>query len=69
MLDLARKNNGRVFYASSSEVYGDPEVFPTAEYYEGKTDPLGPRSCYEEGKRLARPWAKHTTMSLMSMLG
>ncbi len=44
----------RVFYASSSEVYGDPEVFPTPESYEGKVDPLGPRSCYEEWKRWKR---------------
>ncbi|OLB68187.1 NAD-dependent dehydratase [archaeon 13_2_20CM_2_52_21] len=51
MLDLARKNDARVFYASSSEAYGDPEVFPTPESYEGKVDPLGPRSSYEEGKR------------------
>src|SRR2546422_73946 len=51
MLDLARSNDARIFYASSSEVYGDPEVFPTPESYEGKVDPIGPRSCYEEGKR------------------
>src|SRR2546427_19806 len=51
MLDLARKNDARVFYSSSSEVYGDPELFPTPESYEGKVDPLGPRSSYEEGKR------------------
>src|SRR5213594_2098114 len=51
MLDLARKNDARVFYASSSEAYGDPEVFPTPESYEGKVDPIGPRSSYEEGKR------------------
>src|SRR5438128_8122012 len=50
MLELARKNDARVFYASSSEAYGDPEVFPTPETYEGRVNPLGPRSCYEEGK-------------------
>src|SRR5438874_11865467 len=50
-LDLARKNDARVFYASSSEAYGVPEVFPTPESCEGKVDPLGPRSSYEEGKR------------------
>src|SRR2546422_3541477 len=58
MLDLARKNDARVFYASSSEAYGDPEVFPTPESYEGKVDPLGPRSCYEEGKRFGEALCK-----------
>src|SRR2546425_5630623 len=58
MLDLARRNDARVFYSSSSEVYGDPEVFPTPESYEGKVDPLGPRSCYEEGKRFGEALCK-----------
>src|SRR5438046_9353659 len=58
MLDLARKNDARVFYASSSEAYGDPGVFPTPESYEGKVDPLGPRSCYEEGKRFGEALCK-----------
>jgi UDP-glucuronate decarboxylase len=58
MLDLARKNDARVFYASSSEVYGDPAVFPTPESYEGRVDPLGPRSCYEEGKRFGEALCK-----------
>ncbi len=58
MLDLARKNDARFFYSSSSEVYGDPEVFPTPESYEGKVDPLGPRSCYEEGKRFGEALCK-----------
>src|SRR5437879_5093427 len=58
MLDLARKNDARVFYSSSSEVYGDPELFPTPESYEGKVDPLGPRSCYEEGKRFGEALCK-----------
>src|SRR3989454_5771446 len=58
MLDLARKNDARVFYASSSEAYGDPEVFPTPESCEGKVDPLGPRSCYEEGKRFGEALCK-----------
>ena len=58
MLDLARKNDARVFYASSSEAYGDPEVFPTPESYEGRVDPLGPRSCYEEGKRFGEALCK-----------
>lgn len=58
MLDLARKNDARMFYASSSEVYGDPEIFPTPESYEGKVDPLGPRSSYEEGKRFGEALCK-----------
>ncbi len=58
MLEVARKNDARVFYASSSEVYGDPEIFPTSESYEGKVDPLGPRSCYEEGKRFGEALCK-----------
>ncbi len=47
-----------LFYESSSEVYGDPEVFPTPESYEGKVDPLAPRSCYEEGKRFGEALCK-----------
>ncbi len=58
MLQVARKNDARLFYASSSEVYGDPEVFPTPESYEGRVDPLGPRSCYEEGKRFGEALCK-----------
>jgi dTDP-glucose 4,6-dehydratase len=58
MLEVARKNDARLFYASSSEVYVDPEVFPTPEPYEGRVDPLGPRSCYEEGKRFGEALCK-----------
>ncbi len=58
MLDLARKNDAGFVYASSSEIYGDPEVFPTPESYEGRVDPLGPRSCYEEGKRFGETLCK-----------
>jgi UDP-glucuronate decarboxylase len=47
-----------MLYASSSEVYGDPEVFPTPESYVGRVDPLGPRSCYEEGKRFGESYCK-----------
>ncbi len=46
MLELARRSDARFLFASSSEVYGDPEAFPTPESYEGRVDPLGPRSCY-----------------------
>jgi UDP-glucuronate decarboxylase len=58
VLERARKSDARVFYASSSEVYGDPEVFPTPESYVGRVDPLGPRSCYEEGKRFGESYCK-----------
>ena len=58
MLELARKHDARVLFASSSETYGDPEVFPTPESYEGRVNPLGPRSCYEEGKRFGEALCK-----------
>ena len=58
MLELARKHDARVLFASSSEAYGDPEVFPTPESYEGRVNPLGPRSCYEEGKRFGEALCK-----------
>jgi UDP-glucuronate decarboxylase len=51
VLDVARKHNARVIYASSSEVYGHPDLVPTPESYWGNVSPLGPRSCYDEGKR------------------
>src|SRR5262245_8180578 len=53
MLDLARQNAARILQASTSEVYGDPESHPQAEGYWGRVNPIGPRSCYDEGKRCA----------------
>jgi UDP-glucuronate decarboxylase len=53
MLGLAKRVKARIFQASTSEVYGDPEVHPQPESYWGKVNPLGPRSCYDEGKRCA----------------
>ena len=53
MLELARKNNSRILQASTSEIYGDPEVHPQTESYWGRVNPIGPRSCYDEGKRCA----------------
>jgi UDP-glucuronate decarboxylase len=53
MAELARKNDATVLFASTSEVYGDAEVIPTPESYWGKVNPIGPRSCYDEGKRFA----------------
>jgi UDP-glucuronate decarboxylase len=53
LLDLARKSNARFFHASTSEVYGDPEVHPQPEGYWGKVHCYGPRSMYDEAKRYA----------------
>ena len=53
MLDLALRLKARVFQASTSEVYGDPEQHPQQENYWGRVNPIGPRSCYDEGKRCA----------------
>jgi UDP-glucuronate decarboxylase len=53
MAELARKNDATILFASTSEVYGDAEVIPTPESYWGKVNPIGPRSCYDEGKRFA----------------
>ena len=53
MLGLARKHGARFFQASTSEVYGDPEVHPQVEEYRGNVNPIGPRACYDEGKRCA----------------
>ncbi len=53
MAELARKNDATLLFASTSEVYGDAEVIPTPESYWGKVNPIGPRSCYDEGKRFA----------------
>ncbi len=51
MLETARKNDAAFLFASSSEVYGDAQIVPTPEEYWGNVNPLGPRSCYDEGKR------------------
>lgn len=53
ILRLACTHNAKVLYASSAEVYGDPEVFPQHEEYSGNVHPTGPRSAYEEGKRFS----------------
>ena len=53
MLGLAKRVKARILQASTSEVYGDPEVHPQLENYWGKVNPIGPRSCYDEGKRCA----------------
>ena len=51
MLGLAKKNNAKILQASTSEVYGDPEIHPQSENYNGNVNTLGFRSCYDEGKR------------------
>ena len=53
MLGLAKRVKARILQASTSEVYGDPEVHPQTEDYWGHVNPIGPRSCYDEGKRVA----------------
>nr|WP_211112488.1 UDP-glucuronic acid decarboxylase family protein [Azospirillum sp. SYSU D00513] len=53
MLGLAKRLGARIFQASTSEVYGDPEVHPQPEEYRGNVNPIGPRACYDEGKRCA----------------
>jgi len=53
MLDLANRTGARIFQASTSEIYGDPEVHPQDESYRGSVSTTGPRACYDEGKRCA----------------
>lgn len=53
MSELARKSDAALLFASTSEVYGDTDVIPTPETHWGKVNPVGPRSCYDEGKRFA----------------
>ena len=57
MLGLAKRVKARLLLASTSEVYGDPEVHPQSEDYRGNVNPIGPRSCYDEGKRVAETLA------------
>jgi UDP-glucuronate decarboxylase len=53
MLGLAKRVGARILLTSTSEVYGDPEVNPQPESYWGHVNPIGPRACYDEGKRVA----------------
>jgi UDP-glucuronate decarboxylase len=64
MLGLAKRVKAKIFQASTSEVYGDPEVHPQPEAYWGRVNPIGIRSCYDEGKRCAETlffdyWRQH----------
>ena len=53
MLGLAKRTKAKILQASTSEVYGDPQIHPQPESYVGHVNPIGPRSCYDEGKRCA----------------
>jgi UDP-glucuronate decarboxylase len=57
LLDVARESNARILIASTSEVYGDPLEHPQTETYWGNVNPIGPRACYDEGKRCAETLA------------
>ncbi len=57
MLELAKKNNAKILLASTSEIYGDPLEHPQRETYKGNVNTVGPRSCYDEGKRVAESLA------------
>lgn len=64
MLGLAKRTRARILQASTSEVYGDPEVHPQSESYWGRVNPIGVRACYDEGKRCAETlcfdyWRQH----------
>jgi len=64
MLDLAKRVKAKILQASTSEVYGDPTVHPQSETYWGNVNPIGPRACYDEGKRCAETlffdyWRQH----------
>jgi UDP-glucuronate decarboxylase len=64
LLTLATESDARFFQASTSEVYGDPLVHPQSEDYRGNVNPIGPRACYDEGKRVAETlcfdyWRQH----------
>jgi UDP-glucuronate decarboxylase len=53
VLEIAKRTGAKILQASTSEVYGDPEIHPQPETYRGNVNPIGPRACYDEGKRCA----------------
>jgi len=64
MLGLAKRTRAKILQASTSEVYGDPEIHPQSESYWGRVNPIGIRACYDEGKRCAETlffdyWRQH----------
>ena len=68
VLGLAKRVKARVLVASTSEVYGDPEVHPQPESYWGNVNPIGPRACYDEGKRVAETLAYAYAKQVQSKL-
>ncbi len=58
MLELAKACKAKILQASTSEVYGDPQIHPQSESYTGNVNPVGPRSCYDEGKRCAETFMR-----------
>ena len=50
---ISKKTNAKMLFSSTSEVYGNPQIHPQPESYRGNVNPIGPRSCYDEGKRIA----------------
>jgi UDP-glucuronate decarboxylase len=66
MLGLAKRTKARILLTSTSEVYGDPEVHPQREDYWGHVNPIGPRACYDEGKRAAETLFSTTGASMTS---
>ena len=62
MLELAKSTGARILQSSTSEVYGNPECSPQIESYWGSVNPIGPRSCYDEGKRLSFLITTESTM-------
>ena len=67
MLGLAKRTKARLLMASTSEVYGDPEVHPQPESYKGSVNSYGIRSCYDEGKRIANHYVLITKELIMWM--
>ena len=63
VLNLARKHRSKLLFASSSEIYGDPEVHPQTELYNGSVNPISSRSCYVEGKRIAESLCQNFSQS------
>ena len=69
MLGMAKRCGARILLASTSEVYGDPEVHPQPESYRGNVNPIGTRACYDEGKRVAETlcYAYEKQVSFLSL--
>lgn len=65
VLDLAKRLDVKILQASTSEVYGDPELHPQPETYRGNVNPVGPRACYDEGKRCAETLFLTTNVNMI----